>query len=158
MYCLPCLEVWRNLCSPSKRVGKAQGVVVGVVALATHGWCEVSCLTVLCLHRCTRCALSSLGGWLLWQEASVQWINCKMNVRLLQGEISCLLLWLPTPKLFLPVLLWHAATDLWKSKTLIVKLPLNWQQTGFTQCSAPRDHFIQHASCFVPFLHLTRQI
>lgn len=31
------------------------------------------------------CALSSLGGWLLWQDASVQWINCKWMLGFCRG-------------------------------------------------------------------------
>ena len=37
-------------------------------------------------HERTWRSLSSLSGWLLWQNASAQWINHKINVILLQGK------------------------------------------------------------------------
>lgn len=147
-------EVWRDLSSHGRRVGKDRRVGVRVVTLATHTSSGVSFLTVLCHNDWAVCALSSLSGWLLWQDALVQWINCKINVSLLQREVSCLLLWFPTPKPFLPLLCWRAATALWKSSALIVQPARNWKHTGLTHVQLLG---ITLFALFQSLLHLTKE-
>lgn len=162
VYYTLCLEVWSDLFLHSKREWAKLSVGVVAVPLASHTWSEMSCLTVLHHQGWGVPALSSLSGWLLWQDASAQWINHKINVRLLQGKYRASFLTSHSQHFYssaIPLLFpWHSATALWKSKVLIVKLPLHWRHTGFIQCSAPGDHFIWHSSfSFFPSLHLTKQ-
>jgi len=79
-------EVWSDLFSHGKREWMKLSVGVVVVPLASHTWSEMSRLTVLHHQGWGAPALSSLSGWLLWQNASAQWINHKINVILLQGK------------------------------------------------------------------------